>query len=103
MGSLLEEDSLHFSNWFDVLSVSQQHILGIVRALVANPQVICIHKPTEKHSEEQGKKVLSVLKLFVQASGLEQDQNVSSRRKPRPRTCIMTNVNLFANEYADDV
>merc|ERR1712216_492577 len=99
--NLLEEDSMHCSNWWDVLSVSQRHLLSIVRTLVANPQVICIHKPTEKYSEEQGKQILSVLKLFVQDSGLE--QNTKSTRKTRPRTCIMTNVKLFPNEYADDV
>jgi len=101
--ALLEEDSLHFSNWFDVLSVSQRHLIGIARALVANPQVICIHKPTEKYSEEQGKQVLGVLRLFVQGAGLEQDQSTISKRKPRPRTCIMTSVNLFGNDYADDI
>merc|ERR1719198_2787675 len=34
--SLLDEDSLHYSNWFDVLSLSQLHLLSIVRTLVAN-------------------------------------------------------------------
>jgi ABC-type polar amino acid transport system ATPase subunit len=101
--SLLEEDSVHYSNWYDVLSTSQLHLLSIVRALVANPQVICIHKPTEKYSEEQGKQVLGVLKLFVEGAGLEQDQSTISKKKPRPRTCIMTNVKLFANDYADDI
>jgi ABC-type multidrug transport system fused ATPase/permease subunit len=101
--NLLEEDSMHCSNWWDVLSVSQRHLLSIVRALVANPQVICVHKPIEKYSEEQGKLVLGVLKSFVEQSGLEQDTETVSKRKPRPRTCIMTNVNLVANDYADDV
>jgi len=101
--NLLEDDSLHFSNWLDVLSVSQKHLLSIVRALIANPQVICIHKPTDKYSDEKGKQVLAVLKNFTQGAGLAQDENVVSLKKPRPRTCIMTNVNLFARDYADDI
>lgn len=101
--SLLEEDSSQFSNWFDILSTSQLHLLTVVRVLVANPQVICIHKPTQKHSEEQGNKVLTVLKTFVQEAGLEQDQSTITKKKPRPRTCIMTSANIFAMSFADDV
>jgi len=101
--NLLEEASAHFENWIDVLSTSQLHLLSIVRALVANPQVICIHKPSEKHSAEQGRQLLGVLKMFVEGGGLQQDAATIAKRKPRPRTCIMTNVKAIANEFADDI
>jgi len=101
--NLLEDDSLHFTNWLDVLSVSQRHLLSIARALIANPQVICIHKPTEKYSDERGKKVLALLKEFTEGHGIAQDQRVVSAKTPRPRTCIMTNVSVHAKDYADDI
>jgi ABC-type uncharacterized transport system fused permease/ATPase subunit len=96
---LLEEDSIHKDSWIDVLCESQKHLLSIARAIIANPQVICVHKPTDKFSQIQGRSVLQVLQMFVHEKGVGQDQSLQSRT--RPRTCIMTNVNIAAKDFAD--
>lgn len=86
--------------WSDVLSSTQCQLLSIASALIANPEVLCIHKPTQTFDSLTATKVTEVFKEFVEKRGLVQLSPVSARR---PRTCIMTlsrNNNL---ELADAV
>ena len=40
-------DKMHIANFVgDTLSTTEQSLLKISRALIANPEVLCIHKPT---------------------------------------------------------
>lgn len=74
--------------WPDVFSETQCQILSIARALIANPEVLCIHRPTELFDEAGRMKVAKSLRMFVDRKGLE-STNTSSHYK-RPRTCIAT-------------
>merc|ERR1712014_114955 len=95
---LLEPESVQAEHWLDVLSHSQRHLIGLARALIANPQMLCVHKPTQQLNDASTKCVLAVLKKYVECKGLE-----SHSSRARPRTCIMTNVSPWAAEYADVV
>jgi len=98
--NMLDDGHIHGNHWLETICLSQRCLLSIARALIANPEVICVHKPTDKFSEIEGKRVLEVLKMFVEQKGLAKGPPTI---RTRPRTCIMTNVNLFAKDYADDI
>jgi len=87
--------------WDEVFSQTQKALLCFARALVANPEVMCIHKPTMVYDEESSKVVLSLLKEFRANRGVEEDPAFRHRR--RPRTCIMTSSKLVEVEIADQV
>merc|ERR1711976_611200 len=59
--------------WGDVLSQTQKYLLSLARALIANPEILCIHKPTLVFNEDTSGKVLRMLKKFVRGKGIEQD------------------------------
>lgn len=87
--------------WLDVLSHSQKCLCMIARALAANPELLCIHKPTMAFDETTSKRVLRLLREFVEAKGVEQD--ASTRHCRRPRTCITTSSKFLGIEAADVV
>jgi len=74
--------------WMDVPSQSQRCLLGLARALIMNPELMCMHKPTCSLDEETSTVVMDALKAFVQNKGLVQDEHTKHFR--RPRTCIIT-------------
>lgn len=74
--------------WLDVLSSSQRSLLAIARAFISNPEVLCIHLPTQPFSHYKGLVVMDCLREFVDSKGLEQGQEHFEFR--RPRTCVLT-------------
>lgn len=97
---LLDRDDEHA--WHSVLSQSQAHILCIARALVANPDILCIHKPTQpfdKHTASET--VMKVLKEFVKRRGVEKDRESAHMR--RPRTLIFTASEMSNVGFADRI
>jgi ABC-type multidrug transport system fused ATPase/permease subunit len=97
---LMDENNMHGLHWLEVVCLSQRFLLAIARALIANPELLCVHKPTEKFSAAEGKRVLSTLKTFVKERGVKKGPlDIGTR----PRTCIMTNVSAVAKDYADDM
>jgi ABC-type uncharacterized transport system fused permease/ATPase subunit len=93
-------DSDDTQHWADSLTTFEKHMLNFVRGIVANPYVICIHKPTMACSDSSGNQVMEMLKEFVTKRGIEQDVKhaVSSRR---PRTVLYTSCRAHSCEYAD--
>lgn len=87
--------------WGEVVSLTQRHLLCIARALVANPDVLVMHKPTLAFDERTSVKVLGLLKDFVVRRGVEQEAGTWNRR--RPRTCIITSSKMHGVEIADQV
>jgi len=81
----VESDAVYV--WGHVLSHTELHLLTVARALITNPEVLCMHKPTQPFSDKEAKCVMTLLKDFVINRGVEQDQYVNQRR---PRTCIIT-------------
>merc|ERR1719469_1544600 len=44
-------------NWEAVLSDTEIRCLGLIRALIANPEVLCIQKPTQLFDEQTAMQV----------------------------------------------
>eukprot|EP00928_Gymnodinium_smaydae_P025027 TRINITY_DN20072_c0_g1_i1.p1 TRINITY_DN20072_c0_g1~~TRINITY_DN20072_c0_g1_i1.p1 ORF type:complete len:849 (+),score=164.78 TRINITY_DN20072_c0_g1_i1:77-2623(+) len=87
--------------WNDHLSQTQKSLLCLARALISNPELLCVHKPTMTLDESIAKNVLHRLREFVRHKGLVQDPN--KRHMRRVRTCIMTSGRLMGCEMADQV
>jgi ABC-type multidrug transport system fused ATPase/permease subunit len=86
-------------NWKEVLSQTQCQILSLARALISNPEVLCIHKPTMIFDEEYSRQIFEVLRNFVDQRGIVQDGSTWHLR--RPRTCIITSNDIYAEKVAD--
>jgi len=74
--------------WEGIFCNSHRVLLNIARALIANPELLCIHKPALQLSKELSEVVHTCFREFVDKRGIEQDPASFERR--RPRTCIVT-------------
>jgi len=74
--------------WGEVFSNTKICLLNLVRALVYNPEIMCLHKPMIPYSDEVKHEVMQVLKEFVDNRGVEQYAESAHRR--RVRTCLVT-------------
>jgi len=87
--------------WQSQLTVCERHSLNLARALIANPYLICIHKPTMAYGAKYSNMVMQILTTFVRNRGIEQGSvPVDSRR---PRTVIFTSFQKSSTEYADKI
>eukprot|EP00747_Dinoflagellata_sp_TGD_P217843 gnl/TRDRNA2_/TRDRNA2_90189_c0_seq1.p1 gnl/TRDRNA2_/TRDRNA2_90189_c0~~gnl/TRDRNA2_/TRDRNA2_90189_c0_seq1.p1 ORF type:complete len:526 (+),score=69.45 gnl/TRDRNA2_/TRDRNA2_90189_c0_seq1:222-1580(+) len=91
-------DSDNQWSWLEVLSHSQCRLLCIARGLIANPDVLCVHKPAYSLDEIHATKVLEILKEFVTKAGVEK---ISALEATRPRTCIITAHHVHGVNIAD--
>jgi len=89
------------TTWIHVLSQTQRCLLTICRALVANFEVCCMHKPALVFDDLTAKMVLEVLKEYVEERGVVQDSH--TRHLRRPRTCIITASSTTGLDLADRV
>jgi len=87
-------------SWSSALSSSEQSLLCIARALIANPEVLCIHKPTLHVNEKTAKVIINLLREFVDNRGIAQDGVLKFRR---PRTCFFTSTRALSLSSADAV
>jgi len=71
-----------------LLSHSDTSLVHLVRALTMNPEVLIIHKPTASFSDRHAKKIVEILRDFVDNRGLEEPRETVHSR--RPRTCIFS-------------
>ncbi|CAK8988044.1 unnamed protein product [Durusdinium trenchii] len=86
--------------WDQVLSHTQQAKLGLARALVANPDVLLLHKPAMPYDDRTSHMVLEVIKSHVKNHG------VGYAKKPlmrSPRTCIFTSSKRYGLQLADRI
>lgn len=81
---------IHDFQWFQALSLTQRFLLHLARSLITNPEVLCIHRPTQAFDRDSPEfdNTLNLLRRFVDERGLEQDPETKFDR--RPRTCIVT-------------
>lgn len=84
-------------DWKHVFTITQLHKLNLARALVANPLVLCSHRPTIVYDETNTDVVMRLLTEFVR------DRGVQVQRPRRPRTCIYTSSSHQAATFADDI
>jgi len=75
-------------DWAATISSSHKNLLSLARALVFNPQVLCLHRPLDPFDDELSEVVLQVLFEFCRNKGVEVDPN--DRHSRRPRTCLIT-------------
>jgi len=88
-------------SWAETLSGSEKHMLVIARALIANPEVLCIHKPTLHVNDSTAENITTLLREFVDQRGIGLPRQ--DRHLRRPRTCIMTSTRLRSIMKADAV
>jgi len=94
------------AKWAATLHASALVLLVVARALIANPDVLCIHKPVAHVNLALGRRIIDTLRDFVDKRGLEASHNESSYnavKTSRPRTCIITSTTAHALEVADEI
>merc|ERR1719482_2531594 len=74
--------------WGKLFSSTDVAGVHIARALITNPEVLVVHRPTIYFDEHAGARVLALLHEFVDLRGLEMPITDVARR--RPRTCVMS-------------
>eukprot|EP00746_Dinoflagellata_sp_MGD_P007118 gnl/MRDRNA2_/MRDRNA2_114051_c0_seq1.p1 gnl/MRDRNA2_/MRDRNA2_114051_c0~~gnl/MRDRNA2_/MRDRNA2_114051_c0_seq1.p1 ORF type:complete len:935 (+),score=199.99 gnl/MRDRNA2_/MRDRNA2_114051_c0_seq1:115-2919(+) len=97
---LIAKDT-HTLVWGEVLSLTQRTLLNLARSLIANPEVLCIHKPTLAFDRLTAENTLQQLRCFVDEKGVEQDPTQVHHR--RPRTCVITAARAAGVKIADQV
>jgi ABC-type branched-subunit amino acid transport system ATPase component len=95
---IVEQDKT-VCNWGATLSGTEASLLHIARGLIANPEVLCMHKPTLYLQADLGEVVYGLLNTFVKERGLKQDLTMYQYR--RPRTCIVTARSTAIAEVVD--
>jgi len=96
----IDPDAPDESSWSSALSSSEKHLLCIARALVANPEVLCIHKPTLHVNAASSESIIKLLREYVDNRGVVQEGRIEFRR---PRTCILTSTRARSMSSADAV
>jgi len=97
VGQLVQGNEVH--HWREKLSLTQCHLLVLARALISNPEILCLHKPTLVYDDKMSEHVLSVLRRFCKERGIEQDPGKIHLR--RPRTCIITTARQMGVQMSD--
>jgi len=88
-------------SWSECLSGTEKHLLVLARALVANPEVLCLHKPTLHLNDSSAEVILDLLREFVDNRGVCLDERTMHLR--RPRTCILTSARPKTAQRCDEV
>lgn len=89
--------------WQNALSSSDKQLLHVARALISNPDVICLHTPTRYQSNKVAHRVFTALREFVDQRGLCVSASDNDKMKRRPTTCIMTCTKTEAIEISNEV
>lgn len=96
---ITEANDAEVDRWNEHLSRSDCQLLNIARGLVANPELLCVHKPSMGLGPHTVPCVFTMLQKFVNERGVL--QNMERYFFRRPRTCVYT-FNMKGDEaYAD--
>lgn len=87
--------------WSELLSHSHKCLLGVARAMITNPELLCLHKPVMAYNESTTQRVLGMLKEFCVDKGIEVD--METRHLRRPRTCVITAAKVASVNLADHI
>eukprot|EP00747_Dinoflagellata_sp_TGD_P187824 gnl/TRDRNA2_/TRDRNA2_4588_c1_seq1.p1 gnl/TRDRNA2_/TRDRNA2_4588_c1~~gnl/TRDRNA2_/TRDRNA2_4588_c1_seq1.p1 ORF type:complete len:255 (+),score=36.01 gnl/TRDRNA2_/TRDRNA2_4588_c1_seq1:61-765(+) len=87
--------------WTEVLSHTECMLLCIARALIANPEVLILHRPTASFDRVHSESILGQLREFVDKKGILQDESMWYMR--RPRTCIMSGARELSVALSDHI
>eukprot|EP00747_Dinoflagellata_sp_TGD_P128562 gnl/TRDRNA2_/TRDRNA2_174553_c2_seq19.p1 gnl/TRDRNA2_/TRDRNA2_174553_c2~~gnl/TRDRNA2_/TRDRNA2_174553_c2_seq19.p1 ORF type:complete len:147 (-),score=17.33 gnl/TRDRNA2_/TRDRNA2_174553_c2_seq19:115-489(-) len=94
-------DSTEELRWEDILTDTQEQVVSIARALITNPEVLCIQKPAQFFDEHHSQNIMHILKEFCKNKGIEKDPATWQSR--RPRTCIFTSAKLMEAKHCDQI
>jgi len=103
----LDADVLHLLqvetilHWETAFSRSQLRLLGLARSLVYNPEVLCCDKPCVSLNDDACRRVIDVLRQFVEKRGIGQSPDTLLQR--RPRTVIAADSNRTFMKSADQL
>merc|ERR550514_34440 len=70
-------------DWSEMFSQTQKIMLHLARALIANFEITCLHKPTQAFGQVATDRILKLLQEHVSSRGLEQNSKTLSLRRPR--------------------
>lgn len=87
-------------NWNYVFSSTELQLLNLARGIISNPEVLCIHRPTQILDRDLTAKIMKVLTRFVRERGIFEKMDFNIRR---PRTLIITTSDEMNTESADQV
>lgn len=88
-------------DWSHKLSSTQCQALLLARAFIANPELLCLEKPTEQFPPAQAESICKLMNEYVHERGLEvEGEKILFRR---PRTCIFTTMRLSCVQSTDQV
>jgi len=88
-------------DWRSKFSAAEIQLINVARALVANAEILCIHKPTAVFNDILANNVMKALRQYIVQKGV--CQNPSTTHLRRPRTCVFTAVQRSVVDYADDI
>lgn len=97
--SLLQSDVMR--DWTKCFSMTQRHLLNLARALIVNPNLLCMHRPLNVFGDPAARRILKVFKNHINNRGLRCDSE--SRHRRRPRTIILTSSRGISVKVADRV
>eukprot|EP00913_Durusdinium_trenchii_P002317 g2140.t1 len=92
-------------DWSHKLSSTQCQALLLARAFIANPELLCLEKPTEQFPPAQAESICKLMNEYLpEHSGLPglevEGEKILFRR---PRTCIFTTMRLSCVQSTDQV
>jgi len=96
-----EEESKLCLKWGEIFSRSQVILLNLARALVFNPEMLCLQMPLCNLQPNLLKNTVKILRDFVRKRGIACDPNTFHLR--RPRTCFFTSHDEAGTLYADHI
>jgi len=108
--SLIEDKSV--GDWRNVLSMTERVQIHLGRALIANPEILILEKPSLAFDNKQAVDILRTLREFVDNRGLEIDSDsinssgstaLTSVKIRRPRTCVFTASRMAGCTVADEI
>jgi len=94
-------DSKENFDWERVVSETDAHLLSIVRALLANYELLILHRPVSGLTQQTASKVMDLLQEFVALRGIGQDPSGWHTRSPR--TCIISCIRWDSAFHAGEV
>eukprot|EP00746_Dinoflagellata_sp_MGD_P139348 gnl/MRDRNA2_/MRDRNA2_72819_c0_seq1.p1 gnl/MRDRNA2_/MRDRNA2_72819_c0~~gnl/MRDRNA2_/MRDRNA2_72819_c0_seq1.p1 ORF type:complete len:892 (+),score=122.99 gnl/MRDRNA2_/MRDRNA2_72819_c0_seq1:126-2801(+) len=94
-----EEKFKEQAEWGSILSYTQMLLLNFARALMANPEVLVLHKPLQHFDHQETETVLDVFKEFCRSRGVGLSSADLSYR--RPRSVIMSSSSKQSIKVAD--
>merc|ERR1711907_106764 len=81
--ALISKDKGKTANWSEELSRSDRQLLNVARGLVANPEVLVVHKPSMGLGRNTVPIVMRSLQTYVSHRGIDQDLDRFYFRRPR--------------------